>query len=31
VLGYVPQYSLKSMIEELRRYDAGTLKMQHAS
>jgi hypothetical protein len=31
VLGYVPQYSMKNMIEELKRYEAGTLRLQHAS
>lgn len=31
VLGYVPQYSLKNMIDELKRYEAGTLRLQHAS
>lgn len=31
VLGYVPQYSLKNMIDELKRYEAGTLRIQHAS
>jgi UDP-glucose 4-epimerase len=27
VLGYAPTYSLRNMIEELKRYDAGTLKI----
>jgi UDP-glucose 4-epimerase len=31
VLGYAPQYSLKNMIEELKRYDAGALKTGHGS
>lgn len=31
VLGYNPQYSLKNMLDELKRYDAGTLKAGHGS
>ena len=31
VLGYRPEYSLKSMIDELKRYEAGTLRLLHAS
>lgn len=30
VLGYKPEYSLKNMIDELKRYEAGTLRIQHA-
>ena len=31
VLGYTPLYSLGNMLDELRRYDAGALKLGHGS